>query len=227
MSGMVMLKKERKSKSSAATSLNRPARQENRMRIPTQLKEGMEWSKKASYLPRKLGIVVQQKLGVIRSNVMCSGGVQHPADEGGTGKRVAIVQRTADNVVQKCGGVGATASSTHGTGTGAGTSSELDWNAVLPRSGETRVAHVKLHEKDDPSKYLHGIFTGDAVSTINEAWKRRGSPTTIGDTDIYIIPYANVGTEGGYAGSGAQLHHVKIVTQKGTNNIITGFPVKV
>lgn len=45
-----------------------------------------------------------------------------------------------------------------------------------------------------------------------------------GNTDLYIIPYQNAGFAGGYGGQGNNLNYVAIVTQKGTNNIITGFP---
>ena len=83
-----------------------------------------------------------------------------------------------------------------------------------------------MHEKNDLSKPSHGVFYGDSVSTINKAWDNRanGYMLSEGNTDLYIIPYQNAGFAGGYGGQGNNLNYVTIVTQKGTNNIITGFP---
>lgn len=63
------------------------------------------------HLPHELGHVVQQKLGVVRANATHSSGVamntdpglECQADEIGAGKRVEIVQRMGDNVIQRCG----------------------------------------------------------------------------------------------------------------------------
>ncbi|MCH5281429.1 MAG: DUF4157 domain-containing protein [Lachnospiraceae bacterium] len=62
------------------------------------------------HLPHELGHVVQQKLGMVRANARhASGaalntdaGLERQADEIGAGKRVAIIQRRKDNVVQRC-----------------------------------------------------------------------------------------------------------------------------
>lgn len=62
------------------------------------------------HLPHELGHVVQQKLGLVRANARhASGealntdsGLERQADEIGAGKRVAIIQRREDNVVQRC-----------------------------------------------------------------------------------------------------------------------------
>lgn len=63
------------------------------------------------HLPHELGHVVQQKLGTVRANAMHASGValntdtrlERQADEIGAGKRVDIVQRMGDNVVQRSG----------------------------------------------------------------------------------------------------------------------------
>ncbi len=83
-----------------------------------------------------------------------------------------------------------------------------------------------MHEVNDLSKPSHGVFYGDSTSTINKAWNNRGNGYMIseGNTDLYIIPYQNAGYAGGYGGQGNNLNYVTIITQKGTNNIITGFP---
>lgn len=64
------------------------------------------------HLPHELGHVVQQKLGVVRANAMHSSGVamntdvglERQADEIGAGKKLAIVQRMRNNVIQRVGG---------------------------------------------------------------------------------------------------------------------------
>lgn len=61
------------------------------------------------HLPHELGHVIQQKLGVVRSNATHSSGValntdpalEHQADEIGAGKRVDPVQRKSKDVVQR------------------------------------------------------------------------------------------------------------------------------
>lgn len=63
------------------------------------------------HLPHELGHVVQQKLGVVRANVMHPTGValntdhalERQADEIGAGKRVKISQKMGNNVIQRCG----------------------------------------------------------------------------------------------------------------------------
>ncbi|MCH5341002.1 MAG: DUF4157 domain-containing protein [Acetatifactor sp.] len=65
------------------------------------------------HLPHELGHMVQQKLGAVRANATHSSGealnidpeLEHQADEIGAGKRVEIVRRMVNNVVQRCGGI--------------------------------------------------------------------------------------------------------------------------
>ena len=106
-------------------------------------------------------------------------------------------------------------------------SDKINWEAVVSKkTGETRVEHVKLHESNDLSKLSHGVFYGNSQNTINNAWKNKSNGIKIseGNTDMYIIPYENAGYSGGFGGQGNNLNTVTIITQKGTNNIITGFP---
>ena len=105
-------------------------------------------------------------------------------------------------------------------------SGKLNWDNVISKKGETRVEHVKLHESNDFTKVEHGVFYGDAKNTIEKAWENRanGYMITSGNKDIYIIPYENVGYAGGYGCQGNNLNYITIITQKGTNNIISGFP---
>jgi hypothetical protein len=103
--------------------------------------------------------------------------------------------------------------------------SSLNWDWVSP-TGETRREHVALHQSNNLSKPLHGVFYQDAYATINEAWGNKSNGIMIPENsaDVYIIPYPNSGYEGGYNGRGINLNHVRIVTQPGTYNIITGYP---
>lgn len=86
-------------------------------------------------------------------------------------------------------------------------SGKLNWDTVVGKRGETRKAHVVLHEVNDLSKPSHGVFYGDSVSTINKAWDNRanGYMLSEGNTDLYVIPYQNAGFSGGYGGQGNNL----------------------
>ena len=76
------------------------------------------------------------------------------------------------------------------------------------------------------SKPDHGVFYGNSVDRINEAWANKGNiqPIRQGSVDIYVIPSKNAGYAGGFAGQGQNSDTVTIITQTGTNKIITGFP---
>lgn len=108
----------------------------------------------------------------------------------------------------------------------------LDWSLVS-KSGETRAAHVALHEAENASKMAHGVFLGDSQALTNEAWsiaQARGiTPITEGGVDIYRVPMGrNVGYAGGAnAGEMAQVPHrtIEIITREGTNELITAYPV--
>lgn len=76
------------------------------------------------------------------------------------------------------------------------------------------------------TKQSHGVFYGDSQNTLNKAWQNKSQGIVIseGNTDMYIIPYENAGYAGGYGGQCNNLNSITIITQKDTNNIITGFP---
>jgi len=90
------------------------------------------------------------------------------------------------------------------------------------------MAHVELHGLDNLQKASHGIFYGDPVSRVNEAWtigqKLGIQPVTVNGADIRVIPRPNAGYAGGFTGQGQNLDTLTIVTKAGTNKIITGFP---
>ncbi len=133
------------------------------------------------------------------------------------------------DLVMMSSSTGSTISQSSGGGSSSsGGNDELDWS-IKSSDGETRVDHVTLHSVNDLQKKLHGVFYGNPVEVIKEAWriKRASNLKPInagGNVDIYVIPRANAGYQGGYAGQGQNLDNVVIITQKGTRNLITGYP---
>ncbi|WP_232457829.1 filamentous hemagglutinin N-terminal domain-containing protein [Burkholderia ubonensis] len=104
----------------------------------------------------------------------------------------------------------------------------LDWS-IVSKSGETRVDHViDQHGDLNLNKPNQGVFYGNPVSTVNDAWntvQQTGiQPVTNGGTDIYVVPRANSGYAGGYTGQRQNLNSVTIITVRGTNQVITAFP---
>ncbi len=103
----------------------------------------------------------------------------------------------------------------------------LNWDKVVKQgTGETRIQHVRLHEVNDLSKPLHGVFNGDSETIVNNAWKNssKAKVKIKSGTTEYIIPYKNAGWQGGSQGSGKALNHVMIVVEKNSNNIISAYP---
>jgi RHS repeat-associated protein len=108
------------------------------------------------------------------------------------------------------------------------TTTALDWS-IVSKTGETRVEHViAQHGAMDLQKPIQGVFYGDPVATVNDAWaiaqKQGIQPVTVNGADIYLIRRANSGYAGGFSGQLQNLDNVTIITQQGTPRIITGFP---
>ncbi|KMP90982.1 hypothetical protein TU65_25530 [Bacillus wiedmannii] len=84
-----------------------------------------------------------------------------------------------------------------------------------------RVKHVLDHTKPNPNKTTHSVFnTGktNVLELLDQAWLKKGSPLP-NDPSAYIIPMGKVvGTEGETA--------IRLVVQRGTNKVITAYPVK-
>jgi hypothetical protein len=107
----------------------------------------------------------------------------------------------------------------------------LDWSLVPTKgkyAGQTRAEHVALHELDNPAKNTHGVFFGNAVSIVNEAWSTaQKAGLRAGPNGILTVPMdRQVGILGGMAGSEAYvpLNRVEIVLVPGTNKLITAYP---
>ncbi|MFJ9317332.1 RHS repeat-associated core domain-containing protein [Pimelobacter simplex] len=133
-------------------------------------------------------------------------------------------------------GAGLRGSTTEGgaalSGAAANAGTRLDWS-IVSNAGETRAAHVALHEAENASKMAHGVFIGDSEALTNKAWsiaQARGiTPLREGGVDIYRVPMGrNVGyAGGGNAGEMAGVPHrtIEIITRGGTNELITAYPV--
>lgn len=102
----------------------------------------------------------------------------------------------------------------------------LNWGYRNPNTGEAALDHVKLHEYNDVSKELHGVFNGNGQKITEQAWKKnpRAKPIIQGNREVYYLKYRNAGFEGGFNGTGKQLNYVKVVVERSTGDIITSFP---
>ncbi|GAA0827955.1 hypothetical protein GCM10009080_00350 [Cupriavidus pauculus] len=131
-----------------------------------------------------------------------------------------------------CAGLTAIAQIQNGASPGTGSDSNsqpgLDWS-IVSKTGESRPDHIVAQHGDlNLNKPNQGVFYGDPVSTVNDAWnivRQAGiQPVTSGSTDIYVVPRQNSGYAGGYTGQRQNLDTVTIITVHGTNQIITAFP---
>ena len=107
----------------------------------------------------------------------------------------------------------------------------LDWNAVPYNKGKQSVIdHIaNKHTVTNLRKPNQGVFFGDFQTSINKAWTeakvREIKPITVKDVDYYVVPMENSGFTGGSNKAVVDtLNHVTIMTQKGTSNLINGFP---
>ncbi|WP_423395032.1 filamentous hemagglutinin N-terminal domain-containing protein [Burkholderia sp. LMG 21824] len=125
------------------------------------------------------------------------------------------------------GDSGSTAASGKGGADGK-TQQALDWS-IVSKSGETRPDHViNQHGDLNLQKQAQGVFYGDPVSTVNNAWsiaQQTGiQPVAHGNVDVYVVPRPNSGYAGGYSGQRQNLNSVTIITVHGTNQVITAYP---
>jgi hypothetical protein len=109
-------------------------------------------------------------------------------------------------------------------GTGA-----LDLSRISARTGGDAADHVTLnHGSLSLTKPNQGVFYGNPVSTIEDAWaiaQRNGlKPVTVGNRDIYVIPRPNSGYAGGMGGQLENYNHVTVITEAGTSRVVTGYP---
>jgi RHS repeat-associated protein len=105
----------------------------------------------------------------------------------------------------------------------------LDWSRPSPRTGGDAADHViQNHGSLSMSKPNQGVFYGNPVGITEDAWaiaKQSGTqPITVGNRDIYVISRPNSGYAGGYLGQLENLDHVTIITETGSNRVVTAFP---
>jgi filamentous hemagglutinin len=105
----------------------------------------------------------------------------------------------------------------------------LDWSRVSARTGGDVAEHVTLnHGSLSLTKPNQGVFYGSPASTIEDAWaiaQRNGlKPVTDGNRDIYVVPRQNSGYAGGMGGQLENYNYVTIITEAGTNRVVTGYP---
>lgn len=106
-------------------------------------------------------------------------------------------------------------------------SGKLDWDAIVSKKGETRVEHINRHAVPNISRETHGVFNGNPIDMVNDAWEQRHLVEPISDGmggKIYNIPYKNAGYESGYINTGAQMDYITIVTMDESADLITAFP---
>jgi filamentous hemagglutinin len=105
----------------------------------------------------------------------------------------------------------------------------LDWSRISARTGGNAAEHVTLnHGLLSLTKPNQGVFYGNPVSTIEDAWtiaQRNGlKPVTVGNRDIYVVSRPNSGYAGGIGGQLENYNHVTIITEAGTSKVVTGYP---
>ena len=108
-------------------------------------------------------------------------------------------------------------------------------------SGESRLDHIMRHSEDDPTRPIHGVFTGDQqqiLETIDKAYELTLSPSSRvkSETDeedpsriIYTVDMQKkIGYEGGRQGRKEKkpsLNKIRLVIEN-QDHIITAYPVE-
>ena len=106
-------------------------------------------------------------------------------------------------------------------------SGNLNWDAIVSKKGENRIDHINRHAVPDITRETHGVFNGNPVDMVNEAWEQRFLSEPISDGmggTIYNIPYKNAGYESGYINTGATMDYISIITMENSNDLIAAFP---
>ena len=111
----------------------------------------------------------------------------------------------------------------------AGAVPRLDWTRISLRTGGDAAEHVTLnHGRLSLTKPNQGVFYGDPVAAIEDAWKIANinslKPITVGNRDFYIVPRQSSGYAGGMGGQLEPYHHVTIIMEAGTTRVVTGYP---
>lgn len=85
---------------------------------------------------------------------------------------------------------------------------------------ENNLRHVLKHCTPDPARPNHTVFNlrpKEVPSLLDEAWKKRGTALNDPRADVYVVDMnRTIGTKGE--------KNIRLIFQKGTNNIITAYP---
>ncbi len=106
-------------------------------------------------------------------------------------------------------------------------SGNLNWDTIVSKKGENRIDHINRHAVPDITRETHGVFNGNPVDMVNEAWEQRFLVEPMSDGmggTIYNIPYKNAGYESGYINTGVTMDYITIITMENSNDIISAFP---
>ncbi|WP_279314040.1 hypothetical protein [Acetobacter sp. AN02] len=117
----------------------------------------------------------------------------------------------------------------NGAKSAADTNSTLDWSRVSPRTeGDAADLITVNHGSISLTKPNQGVFYGDPVATVEDAWataiRESIKPETIGNRDVYVVPQPNSGYAGGMGGQLQNYDNVTIITEKGTSRVVTAYP---
>ena len=111
--------------------------------------------------------------------------------------------------------------------TGETSDGKLNWDTIVSKKGENRIDHINRHGVPNMNRATHGVFNGNPVDMVNEAWEQRFLAEPISDGmggTIYNIPYKNAGYESGYINTGATMDYITIITKENSNELISAFP---
>lgn len=99
----------------------------------------------------------------------------------------------------------------------------------FPRTGGDAADHVmQNHGSLSLTKLNQGVFYGDPIAATEDAWATAQEagvqPVTVGNRDIYVVGRPNSGYSGGYSGQLENLDYITLITETGSNRVVTAFP---
>ena len=86
-------------------------------------------------------------------------------------------------------------------------------------------SHHYIHKENDLSREIHSVFSPaayDALETLDKSNANISYPSEDGGM-IYVFDYPNAGYQGGSAGTGQTLNHIRVVVNN-CGNVITAYP---
>ena len=112
----------------------------------------------------------------------------------------------------------------------ADTSENVGIEEIMPRAVNSSFnwtySHHYIHKENDLSREIHSVFSPaayDALETLDKSNANISYPSEDGGM-IYVFDYPNAGYQGGSAGTGQTLNHIRVVVNN-CGNVITAYPV--